>query len=70
MVIEEDIRRRKEEGRALVKRCPQVRESLSERMQEVEENWDSLLEKASQCKHRLQQVMAVQRYLTDWRELM
>ncbi|KAK3538029.1 hypothetical protein QTP70_027382 [Hemibagrus guttatus] len=70
VVIEEDMKRRKEEGRALVKRCPQVRESLSERMQEVEENWDSLLEKASQCKHRLQQVMAVQRYLTAWRELM
>ncbi|KAG7328102.1 hypothetical protein KOW79_008046 [Hemibagrus wyckioides] len=70
VVIEEDMQRRKEEGRALVRRCPQVRESLSERMQEVEENWDSLLEKASQCKHRLQQIMAVQRYLTDWRELM
>lgn len=70
MVIEEDMQRRKEEGRALVRRCPQVRENLSKRMQEVEENWDSLLEKASQCKNRLQQVMAVQRYLTDWRELM
>lgn len=70
MVIEEDMRRRKEEGRALVRRCPQVRESLSERMQEVEEKWDNLQEKAYQGKHRLQQVMAVQRYLTDWRELM
>ncbi|XP_034163832.2 spectrin beta chain, non-erythrocytic 5 [Pangasianodon hypophthalmus] len=70
VVIEEDMRRRKEEGRALVRRCPQLRESLSERIQEVEENWDSLLEKASQCKRRLQEGMAVQRYLTDWRELM
>ncbi|XP_053365454.1 spectrin beta chain, non-erythrocytic 5 isoform X1 [Clarias gariepinus] len=70
LVIEEDMRRRKEEGRALVRRCPQVRESLSERTQELEDKWDSLLEKARQCKHRLQQVMAVQRYLTDWRELM
>ncbi|KAF7704200.1 hypothetical protein HF521_021272 [Silurus meridionalis] len=69
-VIEEDLQRKKEEGRALVRRCPQLRESLSERMQEVEENWDSLLEKADKCKHRLQQVVAVQRYLNDWRELM
>ncbi|KAI5616449.1 spectrin beta chain, non-erythrocytic 5 isoform X2 [Silurus asotus] len=68
-VIEEDLQRKKEEGRALARRCPQLRESLSERMQEVEENWDSLLEKAAKCKHRLQQVVAVQRYLNDWREL-
>ncbi|TSO67499.1 Spectrin beta chain, non-erythrocytic 5 [Bagarius yarrelli] len=70
VVIEEELRRIKKEGRSLVRRCPQVRDSLSERMQEVEENWDSLLEKACQCKHRLHQVQVVQKYLTDWRELM
>ncbi|KAK1793411.1 hypothetical protein P4O66_011796, partial [Electrophorus voltai] len=69
-VIEEDVQSRWEEGRDLVRRHPQVRESLSERLQEVEDSWANLMEKASQRKHRLQQVEAVQRYLTDWRELM
>uniref|UniRef100_A0A4W4DYW9 Spectrin, beta, non-erythrocytic 5 n=1 Tax=Electrophorus electricus TaxID=8005 RepID=A0A4W4DYW9_ELEEL len=69
-VIEEDVQSQWEEGRDLVRRHPQVRESLSERLQEVEDSWANLMEKASQRKHRLQQVEAVQRYLTDWRELM
>lgn len=69
-MIEEDVSRRKEEGRALVRKCPQVRDSLSERLQEVEEIWRSLLEKANQRRQRLQQAEAVQRYLTEWRELM
>ncbi|TSW08341.1 Spectrin alpha chain [Bagarius yarrelli] len=41
VVIEEELRRIKKEGRSLVRRCPQVRDSLSERMQEVEEKLDS-----------------------------
>ncbi|XP_049319614.1 spectrin beta chain, non-erythrocytic 5 isoform X1 [Astyanax mexicanus] len=69
-VIEEDVRRRQEEGRALVRRYPQVRDSLSERLQDLEESWSSLLEKAGQRRHRLQQAESVQRYLTNWRELM
>ncbi|XP_036450101.1 spectrin beta chain, non-erythrocytic 5 isoform X2 [Colossoma macropomum] len=69
-VIEKDVQRRQEEGRALVRRYPQVRVSVSDSLQDVEESWASLLEKASQRKHRLQQAEAVQRYLTDWRELM
>ncbi|XP_026142105.1 spectrin beta chain, non-erythrocytic 5 isoform X1 [Carassius auratus] len=69
-VIEEDVSRRKEEGKALVRKCPRVRDSLSERLKEVEEIWRSLLEKANQRRQRLQQAEAVQRYLTEWRELM
>ncbi len=69
-MIEEDVSRRKEEGKALVRKCPQVRDSLSERLQELEQIWSSLLEKANQRKQRLQQAEAVQRYLTEWRELM
>ncbi|XP_043119308.1 spectrin beta chain, non-erythrocytic 5 isoform X2 [Puntigrus tetrazona] len=69
-VIEEDVSRRKDEGKALVRKCPRVRDSLSERLQEVEEIWSSLLEKANQRRQRLQQAEAVQRYLTEWRELM
>ncbi|XP_017558803.1 spectrin beta chain, non-erythrocytic 5 isoform X2 [Pygocentrus nattereri] len=69
-VIEKDVQRRQEEGRALVGRSPQVRVSVSDTLQDVEESWASLLEKASHRKHRLRQAEAVQRYLTDWRELM
>ncbi|XP_077095863.1 spectrin beta chain, non-erythrocytic 5 isoform X1 [Siphateles boraxobius] len=69
-VIEDDVSRRKEEGKALVRRCPRVRDTLSERLQEVDETWSSLLEKANQRRQRLQQAEAVQRYLTEWRELM
>lgn len=69
-MIEEDVSRRKKEGKALVRRHPQVKDSLSERLQEVEEIWSSLLEKANQRRQRLQQAEAVQRYLTEWRELM
>ncbi|XP_072545910.1 spectrin beta chain, non-erythrocytic 5 [Salminus brasiliensis] len=69
-VIEEDVQHRQEEGRALVRHYPQVRVSLSERLQDLEDSWTSLLDKASQRKHRLQQAETVQRYLTNWRELM
>lgn len=69
-MIEDDVSRRKEEGKALVRRCPRVRDTLSERLQEVDEIWSSLLEKANQRRQRLQQAEAVQRYLTEWRELM
>lgn len=69
-MIEEDVSRRKEEGKALVRRSPQVRDSLSKRLQEVEEIWRNLLEKANQRRQRLQQAEAVQRYLIEWREMM
>ncbi|XP_068070705.2 spectrin beta chain, non-erythrocytic 5 isoform X1 [Danio rerio] len=69
-VIEEDVSRRKEEGKALVRRSPRVRDSLSKRLQEVEEIWRNLLEKANQRRQRLQQAEAVQRYLIEWREMM
>lgn len=70
MAIDEEVQRRQEEGRALVRQYPQVKESLAERLREVDGSWRSLLDKASQVKHRLQQAEAVQIYLTNWRELM
>ncbi|KAA0711222.1 Spectrin beta chain, non-erythrocytic 5 [Triplophysa tibetana] len=68
-VIEEDVSRRNEEGKALVHRFPQVKDSLNKRLQETKEIWSSLLEKANERRQRLQKVEAVQRYLTEWREL-
>ncbi|CAB1331140.1 unnamed protein product [Coregonus sp. 'balchen'] len=68
--LEGEVSRTKEEGRGLNRKYPQVRASLSERLQEVEESWASLQAKAIQRRKRLGQAEAVQRYLTEWTELM
>ncbi|KAJ7990930.1 hypothetical protein DPEC_G00291990 [Dallia pectoralis] len=70
VVIEEEVCRIKEEGRGLTRKYSQVRASLSERQQEVEACWASLQAKAIQRRKRLGQAEAVQRYLTEWTELM
>ncbi|XP_067099877.1 spectrin beta chain, non-erythrocytic 5 [Osmerus mordax] len=69
-VMEGKVSRTQEEGRALARRHPQVGASLRERLEEVEARWASLQAKASQRRTRLGQAEAVQRYLTDWTELM
>lgn len=69
-MIEEDVSRRNEDGKALVRRCPQVKDSLNERLHETKAIWSSLLEKANERRQRLQQAEAFQRYLTEWKELM
>ncbi|XP_076156260.1 spectrin beta chain, non-erythrocytic 5 [Alosa pseudoharengus] len=69
LVIEEEVQRRQEEGADLVRRLPQVGESVRERLQEVTLCWGSLQAKASQRRQRLRQAEAVQRYLADWRQL-
>lgn len=62
--------RTKEEGRGLTRKYPQVQASLGERLQEVEASWASLHAKAIQRRKRLGQAEAMQRYLTEWTELM
>ncbi|XP_010891275.2 spectrin beta chain, non-erythrocytic 5 isoform X2 [Esox lucius] len=70
VVIKEEVSRIKEEGWGLTRKYSQVRVSLSERLQEVEASWASLQAKAIQRRKRLGQAEAVQRYLTEWAELM
>ncbi|KAG5855882.1 hypothetical protein ANANG_G00001630 [Anguilla anguilla] len=67
--IEEELCRTREEGRALSRRYSQVRQSLAERMEEVEEGWSTLQRKAGQRSDRLNQAETAQAYLTDSREL-
>ncbi|TRY84982.1 hypothetical protein DNTS_028857 [Danionella cerebrum] len=69
-VIEEDVSHRKEEGKALIYRCPRVKDRLNLRMKELEEIWSSLMMKANQHRQKLQQAEAIQKYLVEWRELM
>ncbi|XP_062379447.1 spectrin beta chain, non-erythrocytic 5 [Sardina pilchardus] len=69
LVIEEEVQRRQEEGADLVRRLPQVEESVRERLQEVTLGWESLQAKANQRRQWLRQAEAVQRYLADWRQL-
>uniref|UniRef100_A0A8C8K4M3 Spectrin beta chain, non-erythrocytic 5 n=1 Tax=Oncorhynchus tshawytscha TaxID=74940 RepID=A0A8C8K4M3_ONCTS len=69
-VIEGEVSRTKEEGRGLTRKYPQVQASLGERLQEVEASWASLHAKAIQRRKRLGQAEAMQRYLTEWTELM
>ncbi|XP_030641786.1 spectrin beta chain, non-erythrocytic 5 [Chanos chanos] len=68
--IKEEVSRTQTEGHTLVRKYPQVRESLTDRLREVEDCWTSLQGKASQRRQRLRQAEAVQKYLTEWRELM
>ncbi|KAL0969732.1 hypothetical protein UPYG_G00231540 [Umbra pygmaea] len=70
VVIEEEVSRIKEEGRGLSRKYSHVRSNLSERLQEVEASWASLHAKAIQRRKRLGQAETVQKYLTEWTELM
>lgn len=70
VVIEAEVSWTKEEGQGLTRKYPQVRASLSERPQEMEVRWASLQAKAIQRRKKLGQAEAVQRYLTEWTELM
>ncbi|XP_015205968.2 spectrin beta chain, non-erythrocytic 5 isoform X1 [Lepisosteus oculatus] len=67
--IGEEVSRTREKGAVLGHRYPQVRDSLEERLEEVEEAWQSLQRKASVRRERLGQAETAQRYFIDWREL-
>lgn len=57
------------EGSELSDRYPQVRDSLSERLEEVELSWESLRRKASARREILSQAVTAHMYFSDWREL-
>ncbi|XP_040917192.1 spectrin beta chain, non-erythrocytic 2 [Toxotes jaculatrix] len=69
-LISEEVTRRREEGRALSRRQPQSRPSVTQRLQELEACWTSVQDKASQRCARLGQAEDVQKYLSQWTELM
>ncbi|XP_071354370.1 spectrin beta chain, non-erythrocytic 5 [Trachinotus anak] len=69
-LISEEVTRSREEGRALSRRQPQSRSSVTQRLQELEACWTSVQDKASQRCTRLGQAEDVQRYLSHWTELM
>lgn len=70
MLIYEEVSKSREEVRALSRRQPQSRTSLTERLEEVEACWSSLQDKACQRRVRLGQAKAVQEYISHWTELM
>ncbi|XP_058844035.1 spectrin beta chain, non-erythrocytic 5-like [Acipenser ruthenus] len=57
------------EGSELSDRYPQVRDSLSKRLEEVELSWESLRRKASARREILSQAVTAHMYFSDWREL-
>lgn len=69
VLISEEVSRRRDEGRALSRRQPQARSSVTLRLEELESFWTSIQEKASLCRERLGQAEDVQKYLSHWTEL-
>ncbi|KAG7215088.1 hypothetical protein INR49_011666 [Caranx melampygus] len=69
-LISEEVTRSREEGRALSRRQPQSKSSVTQRLQELEVCWTSIQDKASQRCTRLGQAEEVQRYFSHWTELM
>lgn len=69
-MISEEVTRSREEGRALNRRHPQARPAVTQRLDELEAYWTSIQDKASQRRTRLGQAEDVQKYLSQWSELM
>ncbi|XP_069573815.1 spectrin beta chain, non-erythrocytic 5 [Brachyistius frenatus] len=70
VLISEEVTKSREEGRALSRQQPQARSSVTQRLEELEACWTSIQDKASQRRARLGQAEDVQRYLSQWTELM
>ncbi|XP_047467733.1 spectrin beta chain, non-erythrocytic 5 [Mugil cephalus] len=70
VLISEEVTRSQEEGRALSRWQPQVRSSVTQRLEELEACWASIKDKASKRRLRLSQAEDVQKYLSQWTELM
>ncbi|XP_029982912.1 spectrin beta chain, non-erythrocytic 5 [Sphaeramia orbicularis] len=70
ILISEEVDRSRGEGRALIRRQPQVRATVSDRLDELDSFWTSIQHKASQRRSRLGQAEEVQKYLGLWTELM
>ncbi|KAK2826814.1 hypothetical protein Q5P01_021028 [Channa striata] len=69
VLISEEVTRNRDEGRALIRRQPQARSSVTQRLEELESCWTSLQDKASQHHTRLSQAEDVQKYLSHGTEL-
>ncbi|KAF3845474.1 hypothetical protein F7725_008637 [Dissostichus mawsoni] len=69
-LISEEVRKSKDEGRALSRRQPSVRSAVTQRLEELEVFWRNVQEKASQRRARLGQAEDVQKYLSLCSELM
>lgn len=69
-MICEEVRRRREEARALIQRRPQARSSVSRRLEELESCWSSIQVKASQRRSKLSRAEDVQKYLSHVTELL
>ncbi|KAM9341571.1 spectrin beta chain, non-erythrocytic 5 [Symphorus nematophorus] len=70
VLISEEVTKSREEGRALSRRQLQARTAVTQRLEELELCWTSIQDKASQRRARLGQAEDVQRYLSQWTELM
>ncbi|KAM6918067.1 spectrin beta chain, non-erythrocytic 5 [Lycodopsis pacificus] len=70
VLVSEETTRSREEGRALSRRRPETRAAVTRRLEELEVCWTSVRDKASQRRTRLDQVQDVQKYWSQWTELM
>uniref|UniRef100_A0A3B4GB01 Spectrin beta chain, non-erythrocytic 5-like n=1 Tax=Pundamilia nyererei TaxID=303518 RepID=A0A3B4GB01_9CICH len=68
--ISEEVTRSREVGRTLSKSQPQARSSVTQRLDDLEACWTSIQDKASLRRARLGQAEDVQKYLSQWTELM
>ncbi|XP_030614955.1 spectrin beta chain, non-erythrocytic 5 [Archocentrus centrarchus] len=70
VLISEEVTRSREEGRALSRCQPQARSSVTQCLEDLEVCLTSIQDKASQRRARLGQAEDVQKYLSQWTELM
>ncbi|KAM9354795.1 spectrin beta chain, non-erythrocytic 5 [Pholidichthys leucotaenia] len=68
-LISEEVTRSREEGRALSRRQPRAKSSVTHRVEELQACWSSIQDKASQRRTRLGQAENVQKYISQWTEL-
>ncbi|XP_008275361.1 spectrin beta chain, non-erythrocytic 5 [Stegastes partitus] len=70
VLISEEVTRSSDAGRTLSRRQPRVRTSVAQRLEELQNSWTSIQDKASQRRARLGQAGDVQRYFSQCSELM
>uniref|UniRef100_I3J096 Spectrin, beta, non-erythrocytic 5 n=1 Tax=Oreochromis niloticus TaxID=8128 RepID=I3J096_ORENI len=68
--ISEEVTRSREVGRTLSKSQPQARSSVTQRLEDLVACWTSIQDKASIRRARLGQAEDVQKYISQWTELM
>lgn len=70
VLISEEVTRRREESQALSRRHPHTRAAVTQRLDELDVCWTTIQDKASQRCSRLGQAEDVQKYFSNWNELM